>query len=120
MDQKVLAGCGNYIRAEALYIIKMSPFKKIKDLSQNDIKNVYDILRQLSWYYYDEDKGNKLKIINKKYKLSPNQKKIGPSSYKPAEEIFYVYRQKKDPFGNNVETDKLGTRTIHFVPKIQK
>jgi formamidopyrimidine-DNA glycosylase len=32
LDQKVIAGCGNYLRAEALYIDKISPFRTIKNL----------------------------------------------------------------------------------------
>jgi len=120
MDQKVSAGVGNYIRAESLYIAKLDPFKKIKDISKEKLIELWDILRQIGWYYYDENKGRKLNIINGKFKLSHLYKKSGPSKYKRDDGYFLVYREKTDPFGNNVTTDVINTRTIHYVKKIQK
>ena len=120
MDQKVSAGVGNYIRAESLYIAKLDPFKKIKDISKEKLIELWDILRQIGWYYYDENKGRKLNIINGKFKLSNLYKKSGPSKYKKADGYFLVYREKTDPFGNKVTTDTINTRTIHYVKKIQK
>lgn len=119
LDQKVAAGCGNYLRAEALYIAKISPFRKIKELTKKDITNLWDILRQLGWYFYDEDEGKKLKIIDGKYKLGTKYKKKGPSKYKPGP-IFLVYRQEKDPKGNKVIHTKIKDRMIHYVKEIQK
>ncbi len=120
MDQKVSAGVGNYIRAESLYIAKLDPFKKIKDIPKEKLIELWDILRQIGWYYYDENKGRKLNIINGKFKLSNLYKKSGPSKYKRDEGYFLVYREKTDPFGNKVTTDTINTRTIHYVKKIQK
>ncbi len=120
LDQNVIAGCGNYLRAEALYISKISPFRIIRDLSENDIIILFDILNQLAWYYYNEKKGRKLNIINNKFKLSPIYKKKGPSKYKPKYGFFYVYRQKEDQLGNKITTKKINNRTIHYVKSIQK
>ena len=120
LDQKVAAGCGNYLRAECLYIAKISPFREIKNLSSDELKKIWEILRQLGWYFYDEDKGKQLKIINGKYKISSKYKKQGPSKYKPGEDYFFVYRQDKDPLGNKVKHEKIGTRMIHYVKEIQK
>ncbi len=120
LDQKVIAGCGNYLRAEALYIAKTSPFREIKNISENEIKTLWDILVQLAWYYYDENKGRKLKIINNDYKLSAIYKKKGPSKYKPDDGYFHVYRQTKDTLGNKVMKKEINNRTIHYVPNVQK
>ncbi len=120
LEQKVIAGCGNYLRAEALYIAKISPFRTIKDLSENEITILYDILVQLAWYYYNEKKGREINIIDNKYKLSADYKKQGPSKYKPADGFFHVYRQKYDRLGNKVLTKEINNRTIHYVPNIQK
>jgi formamidopyrimidine-DNA glycosylase len=120
LDQKVGAGVGNYIRAEALYIARISPFRKIKDMSVNELKKLWDILRQLGWYFYDEDEGKRLNIINGKYKIAAKYKKQGPSKYKPGADYFFVYRQDKDPLGNTVLHEKIGDRMIHYVKKIQK
>ncbi len=75
MDQKVAAGCGNYIRSECLYISKISPFRKIVDLKDNEIKRIWNVMNQLGWFYYNEKKGRKLKIINDKYTLVNKKKK---------------------------------------------
>jgi len=41
MDQSVIAGCGNYIKAEVLYDAGISPLHKIGDLSDNELDRVY-------------------------------------------------------------------------------
>jgi DNA-formamidopyrimidine glycosylase len=120
LDQNVIAGCGNYLRAEALYIAKISPFRTVKNLSDTDINNLWDILVQLAWFYYNEKKGKKLNIIDNKYQLSPKYKKTGPSKYKPEEGLFHVYRQKNDKLGNKVLTKEINNRTIYYVPNVQK
>nr|QFG74558.1 MAG: formamidopyrimidine-DNA glycosylase H2TH domain [Megaviridae environmental sample] len=119
MDQKVSAGVGNYIRAESLYLAKLDPFKQIKDISTEKLLELWDILKQIGWFYYDEKKGKKLNIINNKYKLYNLYKKKGPSKYKRGQGFFLVYQQKKDPLGNPVTTDKINDRTIHYVKNIQ-
>jgi DNA-formamidopyrimidine glycosylase len=120
LDQNVIAGCGNYLRAEALYIAKISPFRTIKNLSNDEINMLWDILVQLAWFYYNENKGRQLNIINNKYKLSAKYKKSGPSKYKPDEGYFHVYRQNTDTLGNKVLKKEINNRTIHYVPNIQK
>jgi DNA-formamidopyrimidine glycosylase len=37
MDQKVFAGVGNYIRAEALYLVKMSPWRPCNLLKKEEV-----------------------------------------------------------------------------------
>lgn len=119
LDQKVSSGVGNYIRAEALYIAKISPYRKIKDLTEKDLKKLWDIIKQIGFFYYNENIGIKKGIINGKYTLFNKIKKQGPSKYKPSEGKFLVYRQKEDPNGNKVISEKLNNRTIHYVKKVQ-
>lgn len=45
MDQSVISGCGNYIKAEALYYAQVSPLRKISDLSEREIEKLYQGLR---------------------------------------------------------------------------
>lgn len=121
LDQKVACGVGNYLRAEALYVCKLSPFKEIKKISEKKLLELWDILKQLGYFYYDATKGRKLGIINNKYKLINefDSSKTGPSKYKPKDGTFLVYRQKTDPYGNKVYSKEINGRTIHYVPKIQ-
>jgi len=119
LDQNIIAGCGNYLRAEGLYIAKISPFRTVKNISDDELHTLWEILVMLGWYYYDEVKGRKLKIINDKYKLALKYKKTGPSKYKPAEGLFHVYRQKTDSDGNIVSNKKINDRTIYYVESVQ-
>jgi formamidopyrimidine-DNA glycosylase len=119
LDQSISAGCGNYLRAECLYIARISPFRELKNLTTDEINKIWNVLVQLSWYYYNENKGRKLGIINNKYELSAIYKKSGPSIYKPTEGTFHVYRQDKDTLGNKVYSKEINNRTIHYVPSLQ-
>ena len=95
LNQKIVAGSGNYLRADA--------FLKSKDISDEDLKNLYNCLRQLAWYNYDENRGRKLKIIknNINFNLIKNKK-------------FFVYNQKKDIYGFDVYKKNINGRTIHY------
>lgn len=96
MDQKVISGLGNYLRAELLYAVKLDPFKLIKDIGEHKMKELYNESRRLTWANY----------------LMP-------------ENPFLVYNQEKDPLGNIVKKEILGgskdhPRYIHWVPVVQK
>jgi len=103
LNQKIVSGSGNYLRADALYLAKMNPFVTQKELSDDTLKELFNCLRQLAWYHYDEDKGRKLKIID--YKI--NFKLI-------KDRIFFVYSQKTDVAGLPVFRKEINGRTIHY------
>ena len=108
LDQKIATGCGNYLRAEALYLAELNPYTIGKNISVDKLKELWNILNQLAWYYYDKDQGVRLKIITNKYRF--------PDSF---DRIFLIYSQKIDPLGNKVKADKIKNRTIHWVESIQ-
>ena len=113
MDQKVIAGIGNYLRADCLWMSKISPFRKVKDVSESEFKNLFRNVRVLIWGEYDRKTGEKLKIITKKDKT--------PSSYK---RDFFVYREEKDVNGYPVIQEPLfegsQKRFIYWVKEVQK
>ena len=97
LNQGLLAGVGNYVRAEALYRAKLNPFKKLKDLTDNEIKKLLDAI------YY---------ILKKVYKERPKRKDDKPRPFK-----FQVYERKEDDNGNPViwqKQPKIG-RTIYYI-----
>ena len=101
MEQKYVSGIGNYLRAEILYAAKISPFRKLCDLNEEERDLLYD---------------KTLKTIY----LSWRSK--GPSKGYIKDGCFNlkVYMQDYDPFGNEVLTvSDNKNRTIHYVPKIQ-
>ena len=113
MDQKIISGIGNYLRSDILYISKIDPFRKIKNIKDVELETIYNNSKILTWGDYDKKKAIELKIINKNTKF--------PSDYN---RIFYIYNQEKDIYGNKVEKKELFTgsqkRFIYYVPEIQK
>ncbi|AYV75372.1 MAG: formamidopyrimidine-DNA glycosylase [Terrestrivirus sp.] len=113
MDQTVISGLGNYLRADILWLSRISPFRKISKLSDNELQHIYKAIKFLTWATYDIKQGIKLKFVSKNAKL--------PADYG---RNFYVYGEDEDMFGNKVKKDKLhdGTqvRYIHWVPSLQK
>lgn len=109
LDQTIAAGCGNYIRAEVLYLAKISPFRTLNNLTDLELNLIWNILQQVGYNYYDKKLGKKLGIINGKYKFAEDYGRR-----------FLVYNQEKDITDNMVKRDKIKDRTIHYVPNIQK
>ena len=103
LDQKVAAGCGNYIRAEALYLSKINPFTEVSNLSDDKIKKLWIVLRQLAFNYFNRKIGEKLGIIDGKYKFAQDFGKY-----------FLVYQQDEID-GKKILKKKLNGRTIHYV-----
>jgi formamidopyrimidine-DNA glycosylase len=108
LDQKIAAGCGNYLRADALYLAEINPYTIGKNLTEEKIKELWNILNQLGWFYYDKVQGIKNKVINGKYRLADSFNRV-----------FLVYSQKIDPLGNKVKKEQVKDRTIHWVELIQ-
>lgn len=77
MDQTIIAGCGNYIKAEVLYYAKISPLRKTGSMSKKEIEKLYQglyIIPRISYnnkgLNYNGKKGyyeNKLKIYGKDF-----------------------------------------------------
>jgi formamidopyrimidine-DNA glycosylase len=113
VDQKVISGIGNYLRADCLWMSKISPFRKVKDISESELKTLFHNVRVLIWGEYDRKTGEKLKIITKKDKV--------PSNYK---RDFFVYKEETDVFGNPVIQEPLfegsQKRFIYWVKQVQK
>lgn len=86
MNQKVISGIGNYLRADTLYHSKISPFRKVKNLTDKELEDIYNSLRLISWTLYDYKLGVELKIINPKDKIHIDLQKE-----------FLVYGKDKDP-----------------------
>jgi formamidopyrimidine-DNA glycosylase len=88
MDQKTISGIGNYLRADCLWIARISPFRIVKNLSDNDIKNIFISILSLIWSDYNYKLAIKNKIINKKFKR--------PNDY---DRDFFIYWQDEDIYG---------------------
>jgi len=113
LNQKIISGVGNYLRADVLWVSKISPFRKIKDITDAELETIFYNLQALTWGDYDIDKGIKLGYITKQ-SMIPSRHKVD----------FFVYNRDKDIYNNDVSKDELyeGSmkRFIYWVKNIQK
>jgi DNA-formamidopyrimidine glycosylase len=107
MDQKRFSGVGNYLKAEILYASKILPTRLLKDLTEDDIKNLYE---------------NSIKII----KLAYEGKGLTIKDYLTVngERGLYqckVYNRDIDDNGYKVLKGTFNDkRTTHYVAEVQK
>lgn len=108
MEQKLISGIGNYIKAEIMYRSKIYPMVKVKDLSDDHLWTLYQEARLIaadafhdggaSLYSYTGLHGDQTEF---KLKL-------------------YVYNRNKDPYGNQVlRINTPDKRTTHWVKEVQ-
>lgn len=113
MDQKVVSGIGNYLRAEILWYARISPHRLYKDLTEVEKDKLFNAAYNIVRYHTIKKKSKMFPSMNKsklEYQLN-----ITPSE----DNDFFVYRQEVDYYGNPVTSEKMGERTVHWVPKIQ-
>jgi formamidopyrimidine-DNA glycosylase len=103
MDQSHISGCGNYIKAEALYYAKVSPLRKAKDLTENEVEKLFEALRIIPRLAYN----------NKGYSGGEYTDKKGKKGF----EEFHLKIYGK-PEATKTKTPD--GRITHWDPKIQK
>ncbi len=108
MDQKIVAGVGNYIKADSLWLAKISPHRKVSELSDNDLSKLNDCIRKIMTTSFEL--GGATIYTYKNFDGS-----IGEYGSK-----FLVYNKKVDPEGNLIikETTR-DKRTTHWSPDVQ-
>lgn len=119
LNQKIVSGVGNYIRADVLWLSKISPFRKTIDLTDKEIKKLFINLRLLIWSSYDYHKGVKLGVIAEGLTLP----------ILDYNKEFLIYNRQTDIYNNNIVKEKLldtvstnsnSNRYIYWVPAHQK
>ena len=112
VNQKVIAGIGNYLRADGLWLAKVSPFRKVEELSVDELERIYKSVRALMWGDYAPDEARNKGYISGSFKI--------PHDYNRE---FFVYRQETDIEGRKVVKEELyegsQKRFIYWIPKIQ-
>jgi formamidopyrimidine-DNA glycosylase len=131
VNQKIISGIGNYLRADVLWVAGISPFRKLNNISDNELQLLFRAIKGLMWgdYNYKEairmglidnvdneyDKDGKVKWQNGIVKLPRNFNRD-----------FFVYKQDTDILGYKVIKKELfegnQKRFIYFVDdeRIQK
>ena len=108
MDQSVVSGVGNYVKAEALYLAKISPHRLVSSLTNAELCDLNAATRSVLVNSF-ESGGATLKSYQDFYGEAGD-----------ATQRFAVYGRKSDPAGREIikEQTKDG-RTTHWVPGIQ-
>jgi len=111
MDQKTISGIGNYLRADVLYLSKINPFRKVKTLTNLELKYIFNNSKLLTWGQYDLKMCKKLGFLNDKL----------PADY---DRLFFVYMEDTDIHNYKIIKKELyegsQKRFIYYVPQIQK
>ena len=112
VNQRVISGVGNYLRADGLWMARISPFRKVSELSDGELENIYKSIRALMWGDYAPDAARKKGYIGDELKI--------PHDYGRE---FFVYRQETDIEGRKVVKDELyegsQKRFIYWVREVQ-
>jgi len=108
MDQNVFSGVGNYIRAEALYLAKLSPWRQSNKLSQDEIKTLCQSIVDVMQESY-QHQGATIHTYKTVYGEEGNYSTL-----------FKVYGQSQDPMGRKIIKQQTpDKRTIHWCPDLQ-
>lgn len=113
VNQKIISGIGNYLRADILWMAQISPFRKVSELNDTKIELIYNCARALMWGDYNIDYAREKHIVSNKFKI--------PTDYK---RDFFVYKQETDIDGKKVRKDELfegsQKRFIYWIDSVQK
>jgi formamidopyrimidine-DNA glycosylase len=108
MEQDKVSGIGNYLRTEILYTAQISPHKKVNELSDQKLKEIFVIAKNILEISYSF-KGCSLRDFkNLKGEEGKFQKHLK------------VYNKKKDQYGYDVKVVKIGGRSVYWVPQVQE
>lgn len=109
MDQGLFSGVGNYIRAEALYLSEISPWRQGNLMSETEFERLCQSLVTVMTDSY-QHQGATIQTYKTAFGAEGKYSTL-----------FKVYGHKKDSLGNPIikEATPEG-RTIHWCPAIQK
>lgn len=109
MDQSLVCGVGNYVKAESLYRAQLSPHREVKSLGPADFSKLKQCIQIVLQEAYQRGGAS----IQTYRDFDGNE---GEYSQR-----FLVYNQDQDPNGNKVVREKTADgRTTHWVPAVQK
>lgn len=109
MDQTVICGVGNYVKAEALWRARLSPHRTVSTLTESDMSNLCDSVKEV------------LRLAYRGRGASIRDYRDANGDEGEATLEFAVYGLKKDPMGNSiVREETLDGRVTHWSPGWQK
>lgn len=108
MDQRILAGVGNYLKSEALYMANISPFRTVGDLADSELTLLYQSIRDIAIHSFQSNGASFSTYAGPKLEK-------GLYGFE-----FKIYGKQFDPYGHEVlrYTSEDG-RTTHWVKETQ-
>lgn len=103
MNQNIISGCGNYIKAESLYYAKVSPLRKVGSLTEEESEKLFEGLRIIPRMSY-----NSMGMSMRDYADENGRK--GQYEFK-----LKIYGNK-----NATRTKTTDGRTTYWDPEVQK
>jgi formamidopyrimidine-DNA glycosylase len=109
MDQKTLAGVGNYIKSEALYEAQVSPWRIVSDIQPLEFIKLRDAVLGIAKSSYESNGASLYTYKNVDGTAGESQ------------DFFKVYGKKLDPLGHQILNEETQDgRTSWWVPNVQK
>ena len=102
LDQRIVSGIGNYMRADIMYVARLDPKELIKDLSEDQVERLSQACSEIAWNSFRANATT----------CGSYESTIHRGHYDPL-----VYGKKKCPKGYTVETFKSKGRMVHWVPR---
>lgn len=122
------SGIGNYLSSEILYRAKISPHRKIGDLSKKELKTLANTIKYVTKLCYMSNVTGYMKKLKTFMKTHAEKVSKGVyPNYHPDVNVnndtfnFLTYGRDEDDLGNKVVADNIeGTRNTYWVPKVQQ
>jgi formamidopyrimidine-DNA glycosylase len=109
MDQSLIAGVGNYIKSDSLWLARISPLRKVEELSDLELSNLNRSIKHIMRESFQSG-GATIQTY-----------KSFDGSEDGYTRKFLVYNQEKDPDGNVVTKETTeDKRSTFWVPEVQK
>lgn len=89
LDQKLIAGIGNYMRCDILWYAKLHYTRTIGSLTEKERLDLYNAVKVLTFHYLNHNEDE--------------------------DDYCLIYYKDHDTYGNNVNRTKWLGRTIHYV-----
>lgn len=89
LDQKLIAGIGNYMRCDILWYAKLHYTRTIGSLTEKERLDLYNAVKVLTFHYLNRNEDE--------------------------DDYCLIYYKDHDTYGNNVNRTKWLGRTIHYV-----
>ena len=108
MDQSVVSGVGNYLKADALWLSEVYPFASVGDLTDSELSNLCENVKKIIRASYESGGATISTFSGVEYERGNYSSR------------FLVYNRKSDSLGNNVVRSMTPDgRKTHWVEKIQ-